>query len=256
MSFDYGDELVGGSSKFKNPELGKHCSRLAGVIHLGMCPDEFRDKKTGKVVVKDPTPFVQFVYMLLEDNDKLDDGSPMYVSEELPLKRGDKAKLTARMKVLLTPAELVQYEAGTLQGGFGDLIGRPLELDLKGSDAKNEDGTPKYVNIATVGKLHEKLLAMTPPMPEDAYVPGFVKYEEMTREVVEFLSPYIVATKMLKAVNLGVPPKGMASRAAIDAILAEKPDAFSLKKKDDAKEEGPKIEDKAPPPDLDSEEEF
>lgn len=248
MSFDFGATPVSAGGNFKNPEVGKHAARLKAVLHLGMVADIFKDKKTGKEVKKDPAPFVLAVFELKEDSDKNEDGSFLTSNMYFPLKTGEKAKLTAFMKTMLTAEENAQYEAGTLKGGFDMLIGRPVELDLEGGKDKNDDGTPKYVNIKTLSKLHPKLAALVDDLSE---VGAHVKFQDHTVETIKQIPAYLVPSHVMKAVNY----PGSAAERAVAAILAEDKDYFTFKKKEEEGGESAK-DDVAPPADMTEDQEY
>ena len=139
MSFNYGEEPVGGGSSIKQAEVGQHEARLLGIVHLGMYEDTFGGKK------KAAAPFVCALFELKSGEDGggvNEDGTPIIVHKSFPLKKGDRAFLTKFMKVMLSPEEMKQYEAGVLEGGFDDFIGRPVLIDMEGSKKKNANGDP------------------------------------------------------------------------------------------------------------------
>lgn len=246
MSFDFGAEVVGGGSSFKNPSVGKHAARLRSIVHLGMQKQEFNGQP------RSPAPMVAAIFELKDEDDRNDDGTPMSVTKEFALKKGDKAFLTKFMKALLTAEEKAQYDAGTLKGDLGMLIGRCCEVDLSPSKDKNEDGTPKYVNVSDVTALHAKLAAITDEL-EVAGV-GHMPFAAMTKEGIRELSVYTVATKIKASLSYA----GSQTEAVVKGIEAENPDAFKLKgkaKSADAPAD-PEAATTLPPADLKDDEEF
>lgn len=248
--FDFGEDPIATGSSFKNPEVGNHTARLRSLIHVGMFADEFKNQKTGKSEIKKPAPFVYALFELKEDTDVNDDGEPLVIGKSFPLKKGEKAFLTTFMRAMLTPAEFAQYEAGTLKGGFGDLIGRCVSLDLVGSKAKNDDGTPQYVNIKGITQINQKLAAITPDLSVQGG--GFVKFNEHTEATVKELPAFIVRDVMKASTNY----PGSAAEQAVLGIEAADPEAFVRKAKDGEQEDKASVPDQAPPPDLDADQEF
>ena len=249
MSFDYGEELVSAGSKFKQAAVGKHAARLRSIVHMGMVVDVFDGKP------KPPAPFVYAIFELKEESDKNEDGTPIDMGKDFPLRSGDKAFLTKFMRAMLTDEERKAYDAGTLTGGLDMLIGRVCELDIAGSKDKNEDGSPKYVHIAGISSLHPKLAAITDELEVKGV--GHVKFQQLTKAAVEEIPPYLVSAKMMT----GITYVGSPAESAVAEILKDKPDAFTKKGKDgkpesqapaNAAQEAPD----AKAPELDADEEY
>lgn len=149
FEFDYGAELAEGQGvKRVNPEEGMQFAYLKSVIHLGKIASVYKGKP------KDPTNKVCLNFELMgnlagEDEDDYisglhpETGEPLTHSLSINLTKGDNAMLTKVMAALISKKEM---EAGSVKG-WDDLIGRPVQLDIKGSDDKGEDGKPKYVDI-------------------------------------------------------------------------------------------------------------
>lgn len=248
--FDFGEDPIAAGGSFKNPEVGNHTARLRSLIHVGMFADEFKNAKSGKVEVKKAAPFVYALFELKEDTDVTEEGEPLTIGKSFPLKKGDKAFLTTFMRAMLTSAEFAQYEAGTLKGGFGDLIGRCVSLDLAGGKEKNDDGTPKYVNIKGITQINAKLAAITDELKVAGS--GFVKFNEHTEATVKELPAYIVRDTMKKSVNF----PGSVAEQVVLGIEANDPEAFARKSKESEDDNKPDVPDQAPPPDLNADEEF
>lgn len=149
FDFDYGAEVAEGSGiKRVNPEEGLQYGYLKSVIHLGKIAGNFKGK------AKDPVNKVCLNFELMgnlvpEGEDGCitglhpETGEPLDHTLSINLTKGDNAMLTKVMSALISKKEM---ETGGVKG-WGDLIGRPVQLDIKGSDEKGDDGKPKYVDI-------------------------------------------------------------------------------------------------------------
>lgn len=154
FDFDYGADLAEGNGvKRVNPEVGKQFGRLKAVIHLGKCENNFGKTK------KDPVNKVCMVFELKgnlvpeddEENDTItgihpDTGEPIDWTTTINLTKGDNAALTKIMSALISKKEM---DAGTIKG-FDQLIGRPVDFEIVGSDKLDDDGKPKYYDIKNI----------------------------------------------------------------------------------------------------------
>lgn len=215
--FDYGAEPVAGGKSFKNPLVGKHAARLRSIIHCGMYEEVFDKKK------KPAAPEIVAIFELKEEHDFDEDGTtPLEISKEFPLRKGDKATLTKFMAAL--------DPDGTAKG-FDDLIGRVCELELKGSKELDDDKKPKYVNLVGFSTLHPKLAAITEELSVEGV--GHCRFNEITEAAVKELNPIReVANVLIQGLNY----TGSKAEAVVEEIRKSNPD-FAKKK---AKEEDTK----------------
>lgn len=248
MSFNFGAEPVVAGGSLKQATEGQHEARLLGLVHLGMYADEFKGKR------KDPAPFVCALFELKsgeEGGGTNDDGTPIIVHRSFPLKKGDKAYLTRFLKVFLTVEQFKQYEAGILEGGLEDFIGEPVMIDMEGSKAKAEDGSPKYTNVAAITKMPAKLAAICDDLENKPV--GHVTLDEMTEEAIRLLPPFEVYGKLEKSINF----PGSKAEETLNKLRDDDPDFATEKAKDD-KDKG--STDNSPPvqqrTDLDANEDF
>lgn len=219
QGFDYGAEPVsGGGKNFKNPEVGLHAARLKSVIHLGLFSETF-----GKEL-KPPAPYVCAVWELKEDTDIDEDGNPLTYSKVFPLREGDKSFLTKFLKA---------HDPKELAAGFSDMIGAPVQLDLKAGKEQNEDGTPKYVNLGADGvtELHAKLIPITPSLVNEGV--GHVKFVDLTKEAILELHPIRDVAGILLSENHHS-YVGSKAEAIIAEIRKENKD-FAIRKASDDK---------------------
>jgi|SRR5690554_383432 len=247
MSFDFGESPVGGGSSIKQAQVGQHEARLLGIVHLGMYEDTFGGKK------KPAAPFVCALFELKsgeEGGGVNDDGTPIVVHKTFPLKKGDRAFLTKFMKALLTTEEYRQYEAGVLEGGFEDLIGRPVLLDMKGSKEKDDNGDPKYTNVSEVSKMPPKLAKLTEEL--EGVPIGHVTHSAMTEEALRAIPPFEIYTKVEKSVNF----PGSRVEEVLEEIREKDPEFGTRKQKDDQKDEGNQSPPEQQREDLDENEDF
>lgn len=238
--FDYGASPVeAGGGNFKRAEVGKHAARLRSIIHLGMFEEEFKGKK------KTPAPQVVAVFELKEENDFEEDGTtPLTISKDFALRKGDKSFLTKITKAL---------DPDGTASGFDDLIGRCCEVEIVGSKQKNDDGTPKYVNFGGISSLHPKLAQIT----EELQVAGagHCRFDQMTKDAVLELHPIIeVADILMKGINyIGSP-----AEAAIAEIRKEDDKFATRQPKSDSENSAPESPStpSEPPASLAEDEEF
>lgn len=249
MSFDYGADPVSSGGNLKQAAVGAHEARLLGIVHLGLFEDEFKGKK------KAAAPFVTALFELKsgeEGGGVNEDGSPIIMQKSFPLKKGDKAFLTKFMQVLLTADEFKKYQAGVLSGGFGDLIGRAVQIQAVGSDALDDDGNPKYVNIGSLSALPAKFANMVDPLAGEPI--GHVTLAQYTPEVLKALPPFEIYDKLEKSVNF----PGSKADEVLRAVRKENPEFAKRKPKDgQASSDESKAQAAPPPPaDLDEAEDF
>lgn len=159
FEFDYGADLAEGSGvKRVNPEEGLQYGYLKSVIHLGKIGGVYKGK------AKDPTNRVCLNFELMgnlagEDADDYisglhpETGEPLNHTLTINLVKGDNAMLTKVMAALVTKKEM---EANSVKG-WDQLIGRPVALNIKGSDTKGDDGKPKYVDIKEISQFPSAL---------------------------------------------------------------------------------------------------
>ena len=245
MSFNYGEAPVGGGSSIKQAEVGQHEARLLGIVHLGMYEDTYGGKK------KAAAPFVCALFELKSGEDGggvNEDGTPIVVHKSFPLKKGDRAFLTKFMKALLTTEEYKQYEAGVLEGGFEDLISRPVLIDMKGSKEKNDDGSPKYTNVAEISKMPPKLAKLTEDI--EGEVIGHVTHHEMNANALRAIPPFEIYTKVEHSINF----PGSKVEEVLSEIREQDPEFGTRKQKDDDK--GEKAPTEKPRQDLNEDEDF
>lgn len=248
MSFNFGADPVTAGGSLKQAAVGQHEARLLGIIHLGMYEDTFGGKK------KAPAPFVCAMFELKsgeEGGGVNDDGTPIIVHKSFPLKKGDRAFLTKFMKVLLTPDEFKQYEAGVLEGGFEDFIGRPVLIDMEGSKKKDDNGDPMYTNVSGLSKMPTKLAKLCEDLESEPV--GHVPFEKIDAAALKALPPFEIYGKLEQSINF----PGSVAEAALEGIREEDP-AFGTKK--DSGDDKGGDEQKAPPErkreDLDESEDF
>lgn len=240
--FDYGAEPVKGAGGFKQPEVGETTGRVRSIIHLGTYEKVWKGKKQA------PAPFVAVIFELhgqFED----DEETPLTTSIAFPLKKGNEKAAMIKFLNAVDPKEETS--------GFGDCITRPLSLNMEGSKEKDEDGKPKYVNCksisavpASILKMKPELLAEVLPALKEEGV-GFVKFEDMTKEAMLELNPYLhINLIMEKATNF----KGSKAESILAEIRKEDP-KFGIS---DDKEESKSTnsEDTPPPPDMSETQEY
>jgi hypothetical protein len=247
MSFNYGADPVVTGGSIKQAAAGQHEARLSGIIHLGQYEDTFGGKK------KPAAPFVCALFELKsgeEGGGINDDGTPIMVHKSFALKKGDRATLTKFMKVMLTPEEFKQYEAGVLEGGFEDFIGRPLLIDMEGSKKKEDNGEASYTNVAGMSKMPAKLAKLCEELELESV--GHVPFDKLDELALRTLPPFEIWGKLEESIDF----PGSAVEEVLAAIRKETPD-FGTKK---AKDDDDKGDDKAPPErkreDLNEEEDF
>ena len=247
MSFNYGADPVVTGGSIKQAAAGQHEARLSGIIHLGQYEDTFGGKK------KPAAPFVCALFELKsgeEGGGINDDGTPIMVHKSFALKKGDRATLTKFMKVMLTPEEFKQYEAGVLEGGLEDFIGRPLLIDMEGSKKKEDNGEASYTNVAGMSNMPAKLAKLCEELELESV--GHVPFDKLDELALRTLPPFEIWGKLEESIDF----PGSAVEEVLAAIRKETPD-FGTKK---AKDDDDKGDDKAPPErkreDLNEEEDF
>lgn len=218
--FDYGGEVAEVVSKFKNPEEGEREARLYGLIRLGTFQEEFKGQK------KPAAPQAVAIFHLLGENDKLDDGEPMFFTKTFPLKKGDKSFLHA--KFIPAMGGMSRHK------GFGTMINELTTVNLVGGKDKNEDGTPKYINFKSMAAITDRMRKMLDADPELAPLEnpvGFLREDQLTKEALEFLHPTREFAKILMNTEeflAGTHP----CQELIQSIYDENPERYTAKAKD------------------------
>jgi hypothetical protein len=213
MGFNYGtEEVAEGGGAFKNPEIGDHSAVLRSIIHCGM----FRETYLGEK--KKPAPQVVAIFELKDEEDFEDDAvTPLTIHKSFPLKKGDKAFMTKFIAALDPKGEA---------GGFDDLIGKPCQVNCKGSKQKNEDGTPKYVNFGGISSLLPKFAKMIGPLTLEGS--GHLPFDLITKEAVLELNPILDVAMILIE---GDRYAGSKAEEIVNAIRKENPEFAIMKKK-------------------------
>lgn len=255
MSFDYGvdeNEIASGGGNFKNPEVGDHNAVLRSIIHCGKFREEFKGE------LKAEAPQVVAVFELKGSKNFEDDGTtPLTITKDFPLKKGDRAFMTKFVSTL--------DPTGTATG-FDDLIGRACTVTISGSKELNEDKKPKYVNFKSMGGITtdpDVLEFMKSKGTFDLALAGagHVPFNAITKEAIMELNPILhVADIIMK----GSQYDGSEAQRIIEEIRVENADFAKRKAKEGkATESGTpdkpeQAQDNTPAPasDLDETEEF
>ena len=221
--FDFGADVAESAGvKRVNPEVGLHFARLKSVIHLGKIAQMYRGKP------KPPVNVVTFIFELKGDLDEVDDlhpdtGEPLTIGLKVNLVKGDNARLTEVMGALIGKNDEVK--------GFDDLIGRPCQLNLEGSDAKGEDSKPKYVDIKAKGGLAPVAKAFAAQIPELKNAgAGHCRLTQLTMAAMEELNGFLdVQEGMMKSEEwkAGTHP----AIALVEEIRKERPNYAKAEKK-------------------------
>lgn len=233
-NFDAGAEVSqGGGGVFKNPEPGDHEAVLTGVIHVGSFQDVF--KKGNTLDPKKPANFVLLQATLMGEQDKNEDGSRMVVWKSMSLKSGDKSEMTALLTAL-DPKELA--------GGFDDLMLTPFIVNMKGSDALNQDGTPKFVNWKGKGfaGCPERLLKMIRADVESEGITaiGHIKFADLTRDVLDAIPAHLIRQYFLsEGLGNNLSYAGSHVEALVAAARADDPEWKVKKEGEDESESTP-----------------
>lgn len=165
LDFDYGADVAEGSGVARvNPEEGQQYGVLKSVIHLGKIASSYNGKPkppVNKVVLN----FELKGNLVPEGEDECitglhpETGEPLDHSLTINLTKGDNAMLTKVMEALISKKEMTE---GTVKG-WDQLIGRPVGLDIKGSDEKVK-GKPKYVDIKAITAAPAALKVQIPAL--------------------------------------------------------------------------------------------
>lgn len=217
--FDYGGEVAEIVSNYKNPEEGEREARLFGLLRVGTFSEEFKGTK------KAPAPQAIAIFHLLGENDKLDNGEPMFFTKTFPLKKGDKSFLHS--KFIPAMGGMSRHK------GFGTMINELTTVTLTGGKEKNEDGTPKYINFGAMAAVTERMRKMleadeTCAALDTAF--GFLREDQLTKEALEHLHPtrefagIVMKTEEFLA---GTHP----CQELIQSIYDEDPERYTIKKK-------------------------
>ena len=217
--FDFGtEEVVEGGGSFKNPEEGDHSAVLRSIIHCGIFRETYLKEK------KKPAPQVVAIFELKDEEDFEEDGvTPLTIHKSFPLKKGDKAFMTKFISALDPKGEA---------GGFDELIGKPCQVNCKGSKEKNDDGTPKYINFGGLSSMLPKFAKMIDPLTVEGV--GHVRFENLTKEAVLELNPVLEVSRILME---GDRYSGSKAEEVVNAIRVDNPEfAVYKKKKEDKKD--------------------
>lgn len=157
------------STNTKLPEVGDHAARLAGIIHLGVCPK----KKFGTQEYIN-VPIAVAVFELQEESDLADDGETKLIAlKDFIIKDGggksDMDKIIAFGK----------KDAG----GFTELIDSVYTINITHSTC-GKYANIKQFNEGGIGSYPEKFWDMT---GKTQHPIGHIKYTELTKEAVEAL---------------------------------------------------------------------
>lgn len=250
-NFDFGAELAEASGvKRVNPEVGLHFARLRSVIHLGSIAAMYRGKP------KPPVNKAAFIFELKGDLDEIDDlhpdnGEPLCIGIGVNLTKGDNAKLTEVMAALISKKEM---EEGTVKG-MDDLIGRVCQLDLKGSDAKGDDGKPKYVDIKSLSPVAKAFAAQIPELSVAGV--GHCRLSQLTMAAMDELNVFLdVQEGIMKSEEwkAGTHP----AIALVEEIRKERPNYAKAEKKVDKGADEPQGEQEPSKPveQMNTDEEF
>lgn len=258
LDFDYGAEVSESTGVQRvNPEEGQQYAVLKSVIHLGKIASAYKGK---------PKPPVNRVVLNLELKGNLvpegedecitglhpETGEPLDHSLSINLMKGDNAMLTKVMAALITKKEMSE---GTIKG-WDQLIGRPVGLNIKGSDEK-VDGKPKYVDIKEVTPAPAALKSQIPALKNPGV--GHATLPKLTVEALHECNMYLdVQLGMMKSEEwaAGTHP----AIALVEEIRKENPKYATAEVKGDKAAQGDESEQKstpaAEPEKVDSSEEF
>lgn len=247
-NFDYGADVESaGGFKRENPVEGLHAARLRSIIHVGRCVRKYQGKD------KAPCNSVVAVFELKEETDiHSETGEPLTFTVDFDLKDGDKSYLNTKfLPAMLTKAEL---ESGAIKG-FDDLIGKPCQLDLVGGKEKNDDGTPKYVNLKAMSPMHPKLAAVTEPLKVAGA--GHCRLAQLNAAAMDELNPYL-HVQMLMMTSEQWKDGTHPGIVLVEEIRKERPDYAKAKAKGEEAAEGGQMQAAAPAAaeKLSTEEEF
>lgn len=253
MAFDFGAAPSESGGNIKQASEGQHEARLLGIVHLGMYADTFNGE------TKPPAPFVCALFELKsgeEGGGVNADGKPIIVHRSFPLKKGDRAFLTKFMKVMLSSEEFKQYNAGILEGGFEDFVGRACLIDMKGSKVKDDNGDPKYTNVSEISAMPPKFAKLCEELEGEPV--GHVTLDDMNEDALRAIPPFEIYGKMEFSKNF----PGSKAEEVLEEIREEDPE-FAVKsdKADDkggskeASNEAPKAPEKQRD-DLNEDEDF
>ncbi len=247
--FDFGADPITGGGNLKQASPGPHEARIKGILHLGIFEDEHKGQK------KPAAPYVYVLCEIKDDEDnpqRNEDDSPICVGRSFPLKKGDRASLTGFMKAVLTPEELAQFMAGTLSGGFGDLIGRAVQIEMVAGKTA-DDGT-QYTNLKTFTAMTSKAKKLVEELETPAV--GHITMDQHTEETLRHLPAFEIYTRMENSHNF----PGSAAEAALLSIRKDDPE-FGTKRAPNGNDKaeavaGAASKPVAPPAGMDEETEF
>lgn len=225
-NFDAGAEVQkAGGKNFAQAKKGSHTAMLSGIIHLGQFQDIYKGEK------KPLANFVAAVFTLLGKSDVNEDGTRIQTVKVFPLKAGDKATMT---KVL----DAVDPEEAS--SGWDDVIGNVASVNMKGNGKTDDDGV-EYTNFGGISAPVEEVveMAMAKIEKEGLETIGHIRFDEMTKEAIRALPPFIIRTYLLGEGNgESLSYSGSKAEEIINAIREEEPDfAKSHSDKEDQEEE-------------------
>lgn len=182
QDFDYGEDLEKGGEGFtrENPKEGDHAARLKAIIHLGKCHRSHAESKD-----KPPVNMAVAVFELKEDYDvHSETGEPLLFAKDFTLMDGDRSFLHGEF----IPALVTKEDLPNLKS-FDDLIGKTCQLKLKGSKELQDDGSPKYINFASISSLHPKVAALTDPLKDDP-LNGHIRLKDLQAGHLDLMNVY------------------------------------------------------------------
>ena len=156
------------SNKREQPDVGVYLARVAQVTNIGHQPGyEWQGKKINS------SYRIELTYELV--NEKMEDGRPFWVSEEITNTDSEKGNLRQRVQ-----AANVTFET------FGDILGRAVTVTLE----QNEKGYAKIVNVAGVPGGYDVADLLNPPQEFDIYdetpdLDVFKAFPEFKRNKIE-----------------------------------------------------------------------
>lgn len=231
MSFDYGAEAVKAVS-MENPSVGPHPARIRSIIHLGIFAPTYRGE------LKKAAPYVAVIFELKGKKDIGEDGDPLTLDKDIPIREGNKANCAKFRKAVEVSGELP---------GFNEFIGQQVQVDAVAGKEIEDDGKPKYVNCGDITAVAEDYREFTPELTVKGV--GHVIFEELTKEAILELHPIRhIAMVMMK----GVAYAGSKAEGIINEIRKENPD-FAVQEK---KDKEPDKDMPAPPEDMDADAEY
>lgn len=232
MDFDFGVDLAESAGGFtrENPKVGPHMARVRDILHIGTIGDSrYPDKK--------PTPRAVIVFELLEEHDVDSQGNRLLYPHMINMVKGDNSFLNSKFLPAVVSAE--EFKAGSVKG-FDDIITRPCQLELTGSDQtykdeKTGEELPKYINLGSITTLHPKLVQVLDPLAEGNL--GHVRLADFKKDSLDILNMFMhIQEGIMKSDEWksGAHP----AIPMIEEIRKERPNFAKAKSKDEAKGQG------------------